>query len=55
MRPLASTRNSFEALAGASLRSSSDGLAGMRGGYSVRPDGADGSAACGQLPFAACP
>ena len=37
MRPLASTRNSFEARAGASFRSSSDGFAGMRGGYSLRP------------------
>ena len=37
MRPFASTRNSFEARAGASFRSSSDGLAGMRGGYSLRP------------------
>ena len=27
----------------------------MRGGYSLRPDRADGSATCARLPFAACP
>ncbi len=52
MRPLASTRNSFDARAGASFRSSSDGLAGIRGGYSLRRAGADGSGGCARLPFA---